>query len=367
MTGEWAEIDAYSEQLETLKEELNQSKKSKKTFDRTVGAIGEQLRTWEGLRDQLKDGKNIYAPFQFQKRKNTNIQGQRKKQRLGDDETDNDHVDEQSENSTDENENTEDEFTNSSAKGTPLTKEAVIAKIMELCNTKKEAKRHRSELNQKIRKLKDASTKVKESKRKIEAKMQHLCISGRNNYAKGEIQQDFAQGIKELDQDIAAEEDGYNFNPEQEVRNYEEVARSLPVFCVSSRGYQKLKGRLRKDPAVSGFQTVDDTEIPQLQDHCRSLTVSERTNGCKRFMTNLSQLLNSITLWTSSEACKSRLTEAQSAVEKQILQANLEKFKSVSDLSNSYFPIREVDMCIRSIIYLYSLWKPYSLRVNVAQ
>ena len=46
--------------------------------------------------------------------------------------------------------------------------------------------------------------------------------------------------MKELDQELAAEEDEENFDPAKDIRDYDEVARSLPVFCVSSRGYQKL-------------------------------------------------------------------------------------------------------------------------------
>lgn len=34
-----------------------------------------------------------------------------------------------------------------------------------------------------------------------------MCISGRNQYSKGAIQQDFAASMRELDQELAAEED----------------------------------------------------------------------------------------------------------------------------------------------------------------
>ena len=57
--------------------------------------------------------------------------------------------------------------------------------------------------------------------------------------------------------EIAAEEDAEGFDPEADARDYDEVARSLPVFCVSSRAYQKLSGCLKKDPNVPGFTTVE--------------------------------------------------------------------------------------------------------------
>lgn len=61
------------------------------------------------------------------------------------------------------------------------------------------------------------------------------------------IQNDFANGLQELDREAGEEKDRENFDPTIPVRDSDEVARSLPVFCVSSRGYQKVKGRLRKD------------------------------------------------------------------------------------------------------------------------
>jgi hypothetical protein len=77
------------------------------------------------------------------------------------------------------------------------------------------------------------------------------------------IQRDFATGIKELDQEVAEEIDEASFNPEEDQRDYNEVARSLPVFCVSSRAYQKLSGRFKRDKAVLGFSAPDQTEVSQ--------------------------------------------------------------------------------------------------------
>lgn len=72
---------------------------------------------------------------------------------------------------------------------------------------------------------------------------------------------EFAAGIKELDQENQIETNEADFNPEEDLRDYAEVARSLPVFCVSSRAYQKLCGRLQRDKAVPGFATVEETEV----------------------------------------------------------------------------------------------------------
>ena len=139
-----------------------------------------------------------------------------------------------------------------------------------------------------------------------------------------------AAGMKELDQEIMAEEDEESFDPDVDIRDYDEVAKSLPVFCVSSRGYQKLQGRLKKDSSVSGFRHVDETEVPALQYHCKQLTVVGRTAACKRFMTMLSQLLNSMTLWASNDGTGANLTQEQRDQEARFLNKSLKNLESVS-------------------------------------
>ena len=103
------------------------------------------------------------------------------------------------------------------------------------------------------------------------------------------------------------------------------------MFCVSSRAYQKLKGRHRKDKAVPGFEHVDETEIPQLQAHCRKLTEAGREAACLRFLTSLTQLLNSLWLWSSNDGSGRSLTTAQLKREATVLNEKLDRLDLVSD------------------------------------
>lgn len=178
--------------------------------------------------------------------------------------------------------------------------------------------------------MRKESQEAKKAEEKIDSRMAAMCIAGRNNYSKGTIQQDFAAGIKELDQELAAEEDEDNFNPDVETRDYDEVARGLPVFCVSSRGYQKLQGRLRKDPNIGGFATLEETGIPQLQAHCDKLTETGRSANCRSFNNKLSQLLNSLTIWASSDGTAANMTAEQKAREAKYLQKGLKTLEDVS-------------------------------------
>ncbi|KAF9886926.1 hypothetical protein FE257_010667 [Aspergillus nanangensis] len=129
----------------------------------------------------------------------------------------------------------------------------------------------------------------------------HECIEARNNYSKGEIRQDFAYGIRDIDQEIFDGESEER-NPtatSQPMRNYEKLKNDLPVFCISTRAYQKLRGRLRKETKVAGYSDIEDTEIPLLQRHCLALTERARETSARRFLVKLRQVLQSLSIWST--------------------------------------------------------------------
>lgn len=99
-----------------------------------------------------------------------------------------------------------------------------------------------------------------------------------------------------MDQDAATEEDEASFDPNHEQRDYAAIANSLPVFCVSSKAYHKMSGRLKSDEIVNGFPLKEDTEIPSLQEHARSMVESAHVNDCRRFLQDLRTFLGQIYL-----------------------------------------------------------------------
>nr|OQO23405.1 hypothetical protein B0A51_11937 [Rachicladosporium sp. CCFEE 5018] len=147
----------------------------------------------------------------------------------------------------------------------------------------------------------------------------------KNEYSREAIRTDFAAGIRELDHEDAADENPDAFNPDEDLRDYDEVARSLPVYCVSSRAYQKLSGRLQKDCAVDGFTHVDQTEIPQLQAYCKQLTENGRAAACKRFLNSVNQLLTSLCLWSSDDGTGLKMTNQQRTDERVFLTNKLKQ------------------------------------------
>ena len=333
MEPDWEELEKLGKQTKSMKKQMDEMKDTKAVYGESMNDIDEQIEIWDGLKEKLEDGKTVFPPKSKpagRKRKGIRNDKARKKQRRSkssDDESNdvensdlNDSSDEGGKGSEDGSESHEQ----------PLTEEQIVAKLQELRSTKKEARAQRGEITERINQMRKNIDESKKAEEKIESKMNAMCISGRNAYSKGAIQQDFAAGIKELDQELAAEEDEENFNPDAEIRDYDEVARGLPVFCVSSRGYQKLQGRLRKDPHIAGFTKIQETEIPQLQAHCEKLTETGRSANCRTFINKLSQLLNSLTLWASSDGTSANMTPEQRAREARYLQKGLKSLESVS-------------------------------------
>lgn len=133
-----------------------------------------------------------------------------------------------------------------------------------------------------------------------------------------------------LDQEAAIEEDENQFNPDEDMRDYDEVARNLPVFCVSSRAYQNMRGRLQKDDFNNdGFRNVEETEIPQLQQHAKKLTESGRAATCRRFLNEMCQLLNSMKMWAANDGSQSILSGREQRKEETILRARLSTLEKV--------------------------------------
>ncbi|KAL8683181.1 MAG: hypothetical protein Q9186_000793 [Xanthomendoza sp. 1 TL-2023] len=328
----WQQQDELVQNIESLRMELASTKGARLAQSKVVHEIDDQLELWEGLRDDIENGKQVFAPVSeiTNKRKGTEEQpsNRKKSRRSNDPMADSDH-DSLDFDSQDDGVAREDSQAGTNTQGQqPLKVEHISMKLTELRTTKRKARNSIGDLVKSIEAIYQKRDEATAAKAEIQSSIAKACISGRNAYSKLAIQQDYASGIKELDQELAAEEDISIFNPDEEVRDYDKVARGLPVFCVSSRGYQKLKGRLNKDGAVPGFKNIHETEIPMLQEHCKKLTVAGRLASCQKFLNNLWQLLNSLAIWTSTEVKGVRKTNKQKSIGQRILVESIENLKT---------------------------------------
>jgi glycerol-3-phosphate cytidylyltransferase-like family protein len=298
------EIKAIKKKIEILRE-------AQAVYKKTQAEASEDMEVWEQLRERLDDGKLAFAPKKkSNKRKVTHSKQKEahKKRRTDRADTEDDFIVSDEEGASSENE-TDSGDEDIEAPRVRLTEDDIKIRLKEIRETNRAARREAFEISEKINELQPQTRKLKEKIAAIQAEISHICIAGRNDYSKRAIQQDFAAGLKELDQENAAEEDEDNFNPDEELRDYEEVARSLPVFCVSSRAYQKMSGRLQKDDDVPGFKVPEETEMPQLQAHCAKLTEAGRVQTARTFLLNSCQQLTTFSLWASDDGSGLKMTD----------------------------------------------------------
>lgn len=186
MCTKWEKFDQIERDQKQVKKELIELWKSKTVYGEVLNDTDDQLEVWERLRDDAEDGKAVYTPSERSKKrkKSNNLQRQRKKRTSAKTSEDDDNYTD----STSEEEDSLEAQNNSQS--SPLTLETIEAKINELKSTKKEARLQRRELDSKILNLKDELKELDAAHDEIEAEMSTICISGRNQYSKGAIQQD---------------------------------------------------------------------------------------------------------------------------------------------------------------------------------
>ncbi|KAJ4310762.1 hypothetical protein N0V94_008285 [Neodidymelliopsis sp. IMI 364377] len=334
------EVETLYEQQHRLEDKIKDTRNKithleelKKVYGLVEREASDGIETWENLKESLDDGSQVFAPRpkSTKRKKSETARKSRKKLHTGRKHSHADFF-------VDENPGTEESDDEVRAPQEPLTEGDIKTKLKTLRETRKNARSEGAEIKPKIDELRPQIHEAQAEIKALKAEVSRICISGRNEYSKEAIQMDFAAGIKELDQENAAEEDEETFNPDEEQRDYEQVARNLPVFCVSSRAYQKMCKRLQKDDPVPGFNAPEETEMPQLQTHCRKLTELGRGQSSRNFLLGVCQLLSTFTLWASNDGTGLNITDED--MSKQIKSVK----RRLSELEDG------LDACIKACI-----------------
>ncbi|KAF2031640.1 hypothetical protein EK21DRAFT_62781 [Setomelanomma holmii] len=317
----------FQRQIKDVQEKIGALKEEQDVYRISQKEVADEIEMWDQLKERFDEGETVYAPVpQSVKRKKSSSDNARKRRHKSDDDDDDDDdfiVSDEDDASTDDDSDSDADAEEVQAPKAPLTGDEIKDKVKQLREAKKMARREVAERAESIKQLRPQIQECKKEIDRMKADISHICIAGRNDYSKRAIQQDFAAGIKELDQENAAEEDEDNFNPDAELRDYDEVARSLPVFCVSSRAYQKMCGRMQKDDDVPGFKTPEETGMPQLQAHCTKLTEAGRIQTARTFLLSLCQQLTTFSLWASNDGAGLKMTNEDKRKQVRYLEKRL--------------------------------------------
>lgn len=112
-------------------------------------------------------------------------------------------------------------------------------------------------------------------------------------------------------------------------RDYDSLANNLPVFCVSSKGYQSLLNLDRDGNLILGFESPEATEIPQLIVHAKKLTESRRAYACVQFLNGLLQNMISLRLWVTEDEDEVILTDEEKQAQIDQVKAALVSLEKV--------------------------------------
>ena len=142
-----------------------------------------------------------------------------------------------------------------------------------------------------------------------------------------------------LGQEYNEAKDPNNFDPEIDKTDHDAIAAALPVFCVSSRAFQNLCGRLPHDKFdPTGFRTLEDTEIPSLQEHARILTEEVRASAARRWLHEFGKLILSLIIWAGNDGKQTSMTDSEKEKEKERLKKHL---RSVAEVRPVLHPIEK--------------------------
>ncbi|KAM7199901.1 nuclear GTPase SLIP-GC [Naviculisporaceae sp. PSN 640] len=331
----WTRVQELEENNRNIRSQISDLRAERDNCDDRIDEVEQEWEKWDALASKISDGETVYAPSDKptkKRKRSTKPSGSRKRHSgdlfIDDDDDDDDFLDDvESISDSSDKENSQPDENRQ-----PLTQEDIDNKLDALRTQKKEIRQTKREIDQTMAGLRKDIEANKTEMAALNHEVKSVCIKGRNEYSRKAIKHDFAMGIKELDQETAAEADEANFDPEVDVRDYDAVAESLPVFCVSSRAFQKLSGRLQKDNFnAAGFAHADDTEVPQLQAHAKKLTEAGRAANCRRFLNDLGSLLNSMTMWATDDGTRSNFSDAEKRAEEQRIRGLLVKIEQDLD------------------------------------
>lgn len=184
---------------------------------------------------------------------------------------------------------------NSPPSAPPSVEQSSKRKLAYLKHQKKELLAQKRSLKEQIQDTTQKADQAQTEVIKSEKAITQQCVEARNTYSRQEIKSDFAAGIRELDREALEDSDAQA----GKARDYSELEEGLPVFCVSSRAYQKLRGRSRRDTGGDAFTTLEATGVPAVQKHFISMTEKARERSSRSFLTQLNQQLQSIGIWAS--------------------------------------------------------------------
>ncbi|KAL8689796.1 MAG: hypothetical protein Q9218_004614 [Villophora microphyllina] len=300
-----------------LANDMKQVKKSEQLYKETIDYIGVLLGTWTGYERDLNAGRQLSIPPTIDQ------QLPRKRRRR----TTQIWADAAIDHTTSYGK--ENAPAHGERRGCPqgqlLTIQHVRAEIDRFRVEESQALERRMDLRTRMKNLRQERSQAVKNMEENKTIMHSECIGWRNEYSTRDIQNQFIAGVQEFDEDLAADRLETDAKDLDYIRDYDQLRRSLPVFCVSASAYQKLQGRLRNDAAIAGFQNLDQTQVPTLRQHCIKLAEGPRVATYRKFLNRLHQFIFSLAVGLSRDSVVPNNTRMRRPTEVSHLQRDMER------------------------------------------
>lgn len=281
--------------LDKLERELaDVSDKISEIYDQTeevrtqIENLSEEIDEWQNLRER----DDLTFPISLKKRKRRRDSTPPSNKRAKDSQ---DSDDISSDNEAD------DEYGSSNATKRIYSREELSHHLETLKTSRTALKAKKSDLIANRDALKSQKLDLKQQVQDKKNAISRECIKARNEWSRGRLQRNFAMGLKEADETAAELADPDNFDPENELRDYDACRRNFPVFCVSSRGYHRLRGRMKKESDNIPFNDPAQTEFPALQAHCIKVTERPRRAAALDFIVSCQNTVNALHIWITND------------------------------------------------------------------
>ncbi|RYP36810.1 hypothetical protein DL767_003200 [Monosporascus sp. MG133] len=322
------------------------------TLSEFLGEIEQILSQWEELESLQKDGQTVKVPLMKPKKRKASERNTRarKRQKMGSPEG------EQGSHTPPSVDGLLDKLKADGPSMTPgecLDSEQIRSMIEYLVSRYNAALEEAEAVEKRMEADESHHAQLSDEFSQQEKKYVASCIRKRNDYAREAIRQDFGLGLKELDQEFSQQLNPESFDPEEEQRDYDSLAKRLPVFCISSRAYQSLCGLFDNKDRVPGFEDYKATEMPQLIEHTKKLTESRRAHTYAQFLNSFLQTMNSLHIWISQDGGGIQLTDEEKQAHVDNIKAallSLEKKRgwgSAMQLIQSHLsPILNVELAL---------------------
>jgi hypothetical protein len=173
MSADWQTIDQLEKEQRVLKQSAKDLRESKAVYTELISDADDAIDVWDKLKDELEDGKTVFAPSDATKKRKRSAEPlrSRKKSKTSQANSDNDDDDFIDDDEIEDANDSDDRSDDKPDKGDPLTIDVIEAKIAQLKYEKKRARQEKSEIDTKIKNLNQELKASEKAQAEIEAAM----------------------------------------------------------------------------------------------------------------------------------------------------------------------------------------------------